>query len=394
MQLHFFNNLDQKTFYPLTLTRGVADLRVGVLTIAEKWQKFFDKELYEHSPNPTTPNTKGISDNILGINPTFLPTRDLIQQIKALQTGDCIVYKDVVVAYLSDSLSNDFLNIDECSEMNMVSMESEPLVLVHLSDLFKHNGEQIIQDIQLLEAERSTVPEHCTVIGNKADVYVHPSASVLASTLNVEKGPIYIGKGATVMESSMVRGPFALCEHATLKMGTKVYEDTTIGPWCKAGGEIGNSIMIGYSNKGHDGYMGNSILGEWCNLGADTNTSNLKNNYSEVKIWSYESEQLEKSGLTFCGLIMGDHSKCGINTMFNTGTVVGVSANIYGGNFPPKFIPSFSWGGSDGMVTYDIEKAIDTAERVMARRKVELDDKGRELLRKIHRDSKKYRQED
>ena len=394
MRLHFFNNREQKRFYPLTLTRGVSDLRIGVLTIAEKWRKNLENEVSATSPNPTNTNTGGLNDVILGINPTVLPSPPLAQEIANLSIGQALVLNDLIIAYKGHSVLDEISSQSESvSNMELIHSTSNPAALNHISDLFKQNGSQINEDIEILKPSRSTLPSHCTVIGDESNLYIDPSATVLGSTFNVQNGPIYIGPNSTVMEGCLVRGPFALCENATLKMGTKVYEDTTIGPWSKAGGEIGNSIIIGYSNKGHDGYMGNSILGEGCNLGADTNTSNLKNNYSNVKVWSYETEKLETTNLTFCGLIMGDHSKCGINTMFNTGTVVGVSANIYGGNFPPKFIPSFSWGGSEGMVTYNIDKAVDTAERVMARRKVQLDDKGKEMLKKIHRDSKKFRQE-
>jgi UDP-N-acetylglucosamine diphosphorylase/glucosamine-1-phosphate N-acetyltransferase len=221
------------------------------------------------------------------------------------------------------------------------------------------------------------------VIGPSDQLYVHPSATVYATTFNTNDGPIFIDADAEIMEGSHIRGPFYLGQHATLKLGTKIYGATTIGPQCKVGGEISNSIFWGYSNKAHDGFVGNSIIGEWCNLGADTNTSNLKNNYSNVKIWSYAQNGLADTGLTFCGLIMGDHSKCGINTMFNTGTVVGVGANIFGGDFPPKHVPSFSWGGPGGWEVYDLAKASATIEKVMARRSLTLTPATQNLLQYI-----------
>ena len=222
-------------------------------------------------------------------------------------------------------------------------------------------------------------------------VFLEEGAVVEGATLNARTGPIYIGKDAEVMEGALIRGPFALCEHGTVKMGAKIYGGTTIGPWSKAGGEIGNSVLLAYSNKGHDGYLGHAYLGEWCNLGADTNNSNLKNNYAEVKLWDYATERFELTGTQFCGLIMGDHSKCGINTMFNTGTVVGVSANIFGSGFPRNFIPSFSWGGAGGFTTYSTEKAFETAELVMTRRQQQLSAEDRIILLRIFEDTAKYR---
>jgi UDP-N-acetylglucosamine diphosphorylase/glucosamine-1-phosphate N-acetyltransferase len=229
-----------------------------------------------------------------------------------------------------------------------------------------------------------------TVFG-KDRIFVEQGAVVEAAILNPDGGYIYIGENATIMEGSIVRGSLAMCNHSQLKMGAKIYGPTTLGPYSKIGGEVSNSVLIGYSNKAHDGFLGNSVLGEWCNLGAGTNNSNLKNNYSEVKIWNYSTEHFEKTGLQFCGLIMGDHSKAGINTMFNTGTVVGVSCNIFGDGFPRNFIPSFSWGGAAGFTEYKIDKAFATAELVMKRRNKVFDDKERKILLSVYELSKKYR---
>jgi UDP-N-acetylglucosamine diphosphorylase/glucosamine-1-phosphate N-acetyltransferase len=232
---------------------------------------------------------------------------------------------------------------------------------------------------------------HNRLLGSIEDLFIEEGAKIDCAILNTKTGPIYIGKDAEVMEGSMLRGPLALCEHAATKMGTKIYGATTLGPHCKVGGELNNVVLFGYSNKGHDGFLGNSVIGEWCNLGADTNNSNLKNNYGEVKVWNYASEKLENSKLQFCGLFMGDHSKCGINTMFNTGTVVGVAANIFGAGFPPKFIPSFSWGGAEGFVTYRPEEAVEAAERMMSRRKIELSHDDEQILRTVFEQSMKFR---
>jgi UDP-N-acetylglucosamine diphosphorylase/glucosamine-1-phosphate N-acetyltransferase len=229
------------------------------------------------------------------------------------------------------------------------------------------------------------------LLGSPELLFIEEGASVECSILNTKTGPIYVGKDAEVLEGCMLRGPLAMCEHSVTKMGTKIYGATTLGPHCKVGGEINNSVMFGYSNKGHDGFLGNSVIGEWCNLGADTNNSNLKNNYGIVKIWNYDTENYENTGLQFCGLFMGDHSKSGINTMFNTGTVVGVSANIYGAGFPEKFIPSFSWGGADGMMTYRAEEAIDAAERMMKRRNIELTYEDEQILRTVFEEDMDFR---
>ena len=230
-----------------------------------------------------------------------------------------------------------------------------------------------------------------TLVGD--NIFVEKGAKVSCSILNAENGPIYIGKNAEVMEGSIIRGPFAMCENSVLKMGAKIYGATTLGPYCKVGGEVNNSMFFGYSSKAHDGFLGNSVIGEWCNLGADTNNSNLKNNYAEVKLWNYEMERFKKTGLQFCGLIMGDHSKCGINTMFNTGTVVGVSANIFGSGFPRNFIPSFSWGGAIGFSIHNKNKFFETAKKVFKRRSLMLDNTEQNLLDNVYSMTKRYRNE-
>ena len=253
----------------------------------------------------------------------------------------------------------------------------------HPWDIFTHNHNEIVKDFEIVKAtkEESKIDETNTVIGKQ--LFVEKGAKVSCAIINTLEGPVFIGKNAQIQEGTLIRGSLALCENAVLKMGAKIYGGTTIGPYSKVGGEVGNSVIQGYSNKGHDGYLGNSVLGEWCNLGADTNTSNLKNNYGDVKAWSYKEKESVNTGLRFCGLIMGDHSKSGINTMFNTGTVVCVSANVFGGGFPQKFIPSFSWGGADGFETFKVEKSFDVAEKVMARREIKFTKEDKELLTSI-----------
>ena len=226
---------------------------------------------------------------------------------------------------------------------------------------------------------------------NQENIFLEEGAKLTFCTLNASTGPIYIGKDAEIMEGCIVRGALAMCDNSVLKLGAKIYGATTIGPHSKVGGEVNNSVLMGYSNKGHDGFLGNSVLGEWCNLGADTNNSNLKNNYAEVRLWDYNTGRFAKTGLQFCGLMMGDHSKCGINTMFNTGTVVGVSANIFGSGFPRNFIPSFSWGGASGFTVYKTNKVFEVANEVMKRRKISFDDIEKRILENVYELTKQYR---
>ncbi|MGB0850797.1 MAG: glucose-1-phosphate thymidylyltransferase, partial [Bacteroidia bacterium] len=258
-------------------------------------------------------------------------------------------------------------------------------------DIFSKNGYQINEDFNLITTGRKsqTLSTSNTLIGE--NIFVEEGADVEAAVLNSKNGPIYIGKNATIMEGALIKGPFALGSSATIKMGAKIYGDTSVGPSCKVGGEVSNTLFYGNSNKGHDGFLGNSVIGEWCNLGADTNSSNLKNNYAQVKLWNYTKSRFVNSGLQFCGLIMADHSKCGINTMFNTGTVVGVSANIFGASFPRNFIPSFTWGGATGFATYSLGKAFETARIVMSRRQQELNETEKEILKNVHEISSTHR---
>ncbi len=327
-----------------------------------------------------------MEENIM-INAAFLPTAELVEQIKNLQPGEGIFHEEDVVAFHAyDEQEVDF---QKCTN---IELEGKAMLVEHTWDIFKMNAEAIAADFELLTQDRKSQKLSSTnqVIAPE-NVFLEEGAKVECAILNASEGPIYIGADAEIMEGSIIRGPFALCEHATVKMGAKIYGSTTVGPHSKIGGEVNNSVIFGYSNKGHDGFLGNSVLGEWCNLGADTNTSNLKNNYAEVRLWDYASEKFAPTGLQFCGLMMGDHSKCGINTMFNTGTVVGVSANIFGAGFPRNFIPSFSWGGSGGTSTYKTEKAFEVAEKVMERRDIEFSEEDKAILEQVFEDTQKYR---
>jgi len=276
----------------------------------------------------------------------------------------------------------------------LIEFEDEIIQIVNTWDIFEKNDIAIREDYDYLTRDRKSelIPKSVNVIAPE-NIFIEEGAKLEFVTLNASTGPIYIGKNSEIMEGSVIRGPFALCEEAQVKLATKVYGATTVGPHSRIGGEVNNSVLFGYSNKGHDGFLGNSVLGEWCNIGADSNSSNLKNNYDEVRLWSYETEGFARTGLQFCGLMMGDHSKCGINTMFNTGTVVGVSTNIFGSGFPRNFVPSFSWGGASGFTTYITKKAFETAKIVMVRRKVEFTEEDAKIMEHIFEETKKFRKE-
>jgi UDP-N-acetylglucosamine diphosphorylase/glucosamine-1-phosphate N-acetyltransferase len=324
------------------------------------------------------------------INASFLPNPILVDMVQNLNTKEAILFGEEIIAFYT----NDTQDEVDFDEYELIEYEGEVLRIENTWDIFAKNDAAIREDFELLTEDRFSqpIPKSINVIAPE-NIFIEEGAKLEFVTLNASTGPIYIGKNAEIMEGSVIRGPFALCEEAQVKLGTKVYGATTVGPHCRIGGEVNNSVLFGYSNKGHDGFLGNSVLGEWCNIGADSNNSNLKNNYEEVRLWSYETEGFAKTGLQFCGLMMGDHSKCGINTMFNTGTVVGVSTNIFGSGFPRNFVPSFSWGGASGFTTYITKKAFDTAKIVMSRRHVEFTEEDTKILEHVFEETKKYRKE-
>ncbi len=389
MNYILFDGPSREALLPFTFTRPVAEIRIGILTIREKWEKHLGytistvTEDYLEEKYPMVE----LEINIM-INASYLPTPSLVKMIEHLCPQQAIFDGEEPVAFYTK----------EDQEVDFDSYEIFPLdtedglTVKQTWDIFAKNEAAIRQDFALLTDGRESqqIPQSNQVLGRE-NIFVEEGAKLEFAILNASKGPIYIGKDAEIMEGSMIRGPFALCEHATVKMGAKIYTGTTVGPHSKVGGEVSNSVIFGYSNKGHDGFLGNSVLGEWCNLGADSNNSNLKNNYAPVRLWSYETEGFAKTGLQFCGLMMGDHSKCGINTMFNTGTVVGVSANIFGGGFPRNFIPSFSWGGSSGFVTFLTKKAFEVAKVVMARRTLEFTEQDQKILKHVFELTKKWR---
>ncbi|HUW06799.1 MAG TPA: GlmU family protein [Williamwhitmania sp.] len=384
---------NHRDLLPLTFTRPVAEIRVGILTITRKWEMFlglkasFYTEDYLQEKYPMV-----LTDDNLLVNGGVIPERELAKRVSTLSFGEALTWKGELIAARASSSEASKILSGDLTGLRVHNLDAEPVKVARPYDIFRLNGQAIHLDFEELTLGRKSASLSSTnrVIAPE-NVFVEEGAYVECSIINASTGPIYIGEHAEIMEGSIVRGPFALCEHSSLKMGAKIYGPTTIGPYSKVGGEINNSVVFGYSNKAHDGFLGNSVIGEWCNLGADTNNSNLKNNYEEVKLWSYSEERFVKTGLQFCGLIMGDHSKCGINTMFNTGTVVGVSANIFGDGFPRNYIPSFSWGGAAGMVDYLLEKALQTAEKVVARRGIDLSEVDKKVLQHIYDNTPRYR---
>lgn len=390
MNYILFDGNVRNALLPFTFTRPVADIRVGILTIREKWEKYLGyttTTITEEYLSEKYPMVE-MEENVI-INASFLPNQVLAEMVRNLEENQAIFYDDEVLAfYTKEGQEVDF------DTYEIIEYTDECLRIEHTWDIFQKNDAAIREDFELLTEDRFSqpIPKSVNVIAPE-NVFIEEGAKLEFVTLNASTGPIYIGRNAEIMEGSVIRGPFALGEEAQVKLATKIYGATTVGPHCRVGGEVNNSVMFAYSNKGHDGFLGNSVLGEWCNIGADSNNSNLKNNYEEVKLWSYESERFEKTGLQFCGLMMGDHSKCGINTMFNTGTVIGVSANIFGSGFPRNFVPSFSWGGASGFMTYITKKAFETARIVMSRRHIDFTAEDAKILEHVFEETKKYRNE-
>ena len=381
MKIQLVDGKHRSHLLPLTYTRPVAELRCGIITIAEKYTKRgheigYGTEAYLNVKYPS------IEAEVL-VSGSVCPTDAFLEAVAGLSSGQALIQGDELLAFKGEKWE------DEPSEI--IPFSGALNLITRPWDIWSKNASELNLDFDLLTKDRFSAPIDATntVIGDK--VFLEEGAKATASILNATSGPIYLAKNAEIMEGCIVRGGLALGESSALKMGAKIYGATTLGPHCKVGGEVNNSVIIGYSNKGHDGFLGYSALGEWCNLGADTNNSNLKNNYDEVKAWSYVDGRFAKTGQQFCGLIMGDHSKSGINTMFNTGTVVGVSANVYGAGFPRNFIASFTWGGPQGTMEYRIDKALDTADRMMKRRGLEVDEVEKAILEQVYALSAEYR---
>ncbi len=391
MNYILFDGPARTALLPFTYTRPVADIRIGILTIREKWEKYLGSTtttLTEEYLSDKYPMVE-LEENVM-INASYLPNENLVAIVSNLKSNQAVFKGDAVIAFFT----NDSQEEVDFDQYEIIEFDGDCLAVEHTWDIFAKNDAAIREDFALLTEDRTSQRISKTVnVISPENIFVEEGAKMEFVTLNASTGPIYIGKNAEIMEGSVIRGPFALCEEAQVKLATKVYGATTVGPHCRIGGEINNSVLFGYSNKGHDGFLGNSVLGEWCNIGADSNNSNMKNNYEVVKLWSFETESFAKTGLQFCGLMMGDHSKCGINTMFNTGTVVGVNANIFGSGFPRNFVPSFSWGGASGFVTYQTHKAFEVAKIAMGRRHVEFSDQDKAILEHVFELSKKWRNE-
>lgn len=395
--LVLFDDDTRENFLPLAATRPLADFRIGIFTVREKWEKRLGSASTTHTAEhlaPLFPYTPDPAKENLWINGRVVPTGELAFEVLSLKPGEALIKGELLVA-CNRGGKTDILRVNAkdhlFGDFSVRETHVSTIILHRSNDIFTHNGKAIIDDFELLKGvEKNALSETNTVIGQH-DVFLAKGAIAEACTFNTAKGPVYIGEGAELMEGGLFRGPLAIGAGAQVKMGAKIYGDTTIGPGCKVGGEVTNSVFFANSNKAHDGYIGNSVVGEWCNLGADTNCSNLKNNYGEISVWNYATGGNENTGLQFHGLIMGDHAKCGINTMFNTGTVVGVAANVFGGGFPRKFIPDFAWGGGERFDEYSFEKALETIGRVYGRRKRSLEDAEIAMLRAVFRQTVKYR---
>lgn len=379
----------RQSLLPLTFTRPVAQIRVGILTISEKWEKrlgstasYITEQYLAHKPPLVTRE-----DNLF-INGALCPSQGLVEAINALQPEQVLMDEDTVLAARTKQTE-----IASFDNLNRIEFNEDFNFIDEVWKIFKLNASEIKADFEEITKGRKSQPiaDKHTIVYGEENVFIEEGAVIRAAVINAEDGPVYIGKNAQVHEGAIIKGAFALCEGSHVNMGAKIKGDSTIGPYSKVGGEVSNSVILGYSNKGHDGFIGNSVIGEWCNLGADTNTSNLKNNYADVKVWNYAKGGFKDTGEMFCGLIMGDHSKCGINTMFNTGTVVGVGANIFGSGFPRNFVPSFSWGGANGFTTFQLRKAYEVAERVMERRGKVLSQEDKNTFEKIFQLTAHYR---
>lgn len=393
--MHFilFDGEARTRFFPFTHTRPVADIRCGILSMRERWEMLLKQQTstltatYLQQAFPLHS-----AEDPVYINGSLFASASLATAINNLNPEEALWQGDILIAFRTSAAVSHKEEVTAAGPLKRIDFTGPFDQLQKVWDIFSRNDRAIKDDFELVTHGRQSqlLPDYVTAL-HPENIFVEPGAKVYPCMINAESGPVYIGKDAEIMEGCMIRGSFALGEHTVLKMGSKVYGGTTIGPGCKTGGEISNVVFFANSNKGHDGFLGNAVIGEWCNLGADTNCSNLKNNYDEVKIWDEHENRSVKTGLQFCGLLMGDHSKCGINTMFNTGTVAGVSCNIYGSGFPEKFVPSFSWGGNEGMVTYALDKAIATANRMMIRRHKELSEGEIHVLKHIFNTTEKQR---
>lgn len=383
----FDNQTTRTNLLPLTYLRPISAIRVGILTIREKWELYLGENTSTLTENYLLQKypIKKTRNNIL-INASVCPMPEMVELIKNLKPNQSLICGDAIIAvHLLESDIGMINDSDRDLQIEELQCSSNPIIINYPWDIFTNNGKAIQEDFYLLTNNRkSETVSSSNLLISPENIFIEKGVKMEGTIINATNGPVYIGKYSEIMEGSLIRGPFALCEHSEIKMGAKIYGPTTIGPYSKVGGEVNNSVFFGYSNKAHDGFLGQSVIAEWCNIGADTNVSNLKNTYDEIRIWNYHAETFISTGLQFCGLIMGDHSKTGINTMLNTGTVVGVNVNIFGSGFPRNFVPSFSWGGASGFSTYDLKKAIKVAESVFSRRNKEFNEIEKQVLSYVY----------
>lgn len=392
MRVILFDDQFRNNLLPLTFTRPVSEIRVGILTIAEKWQGYLKADVsYLTADYLQEKYPLKLGQVNLFINSAICPDEGLLEVIAGIREGEAYYSNDLLIAvFLNESDAKEF-NVEPAGNYKRIEYNKPFVKIMFPENIFSNNDRELRKDYKLLTQGRTSagLSNTNTILGD--DIFVEEGADSECSTFNTRQGPVYLGKNSMVMEGCHIRGSFALCDDSIVKMGAKIYGMTTVGPHSKVAGEINNSVIFGNSSKGHEGYLGNSVLGEWCNIGADSNNSNMKNNYAEVRLWDYQKENFRRTGLQFCGLIMGDHAKCGINTMFNTGTVVGVSANIFGSGFPRNFIPDFSWGGNHGFDVYALNKMYETAEKVFERRNAKFNDIEKKILSRVFELTEKFR---
>jgi UDP-N-acetylglucosamine diphosphorylase/glucosamine-1-phosphate N-acetyltransferase len=392
MGIILFDDQFRANLLPLSFTRPVSEFRVGILTIADKWKRYLNSEIsylteqYLQEKYPLQID----AENLL-INSAICPDKNLLDAIAKIREGEALFHDQLLIAVQLNEAAVKEFDINKLTSYRSVEYLNSVTRIAYPEHIFSFNGQEIRKDFELLTTGRTSASLSNTNIILGDQIFVEDGVDAECSTFNSKTGPIYLGKDSIIMEGCHIRGPFALCEGALLKMGAKIYGMTTIGPHSKAGGEINNSVLFANSAKGHEGYLGNSVLGEWCNIGADSNNSNMKNNYAEVRLWDYSTEKFRKTGLQFCGLIMADHAKCSINTMFNTGTVVGVGSNLFGSGFSRNFVPDFSWGGSQGREVYSLKNMFETAMKVFARRNIDFNEMEQKILTHIFELTVKYR---
>ncbi|WP_442795554.1 putative sugar nucleotidyl transferase [Pelobium manganitolerans] len=390
MTVIFFDDQSRESLLPLTYTRPVADLRIGIMKISEKWLRHFktDKHYYQTQTYLQEKFATGSGSLNIFINGSVCPNTQLFEAVVALKDGEALMHEDICIAVKT---SQPQLNIRALENFKQVHFDEQFIKITYPEDIFKFNADALREDFDALTKGRTSakLSNTNTILGT--DIFVEEGVSAECCTFNTHNGPIYLGKNSQVWEGTNIRGGLALCENSQIKMGAKIYGATTIGPNSRIGGEVNNAVIWGNSSKGHEGYLGNSVVGEWCNFGADSNNSNLKNNYAEVKLWDYSKQRFRRTGLQFCGLIMADHAKCGINTMFNTGTVVGVAANVFGAGFPRNYIADFAWGGAQGFEVYTLNKMFETVVKVFERRGRLFDEMERNILTNIFNLTEEYR---